>query len=320
MVLGLGACHHDEVGQTQQQKPTCEPVAFVAGEHVSDRYDLFRLYADGHLTQVTNDLSTFGPSVASDGSWLGAARAGPGDWTEPGGYSGSRIVVLRPDGSVEARLPQRIGWMDQSPSIAPSGDRLAFLRVDMTGSGVSQVVLANRDGKGLKALASGGYSGRPAWSPDGSAITVVDYDSVTAQSHLVTIDLKSGTSRRMSVGPVGSPVVSPDGTHVLLSDSGYETPAPIVEIDLTSSRQKTIDPPKGVNWTNATYADPAGSTFRVLRFDQTVELRPQRLEIVDRDGNVQSSTVLAVVPLDDGGNSRTLLSEFSSSACFVTDQ
>lgn len=323
LVAGLVGCHHedDSVG-TARGTDRCQPLAVVAGEHASDRYDLFRVHSNGHLTRLTRDLGTYDPSVAPDGSWLAATRSEPDEWSDAGGYDGGRVVVLRPDGSVETTIEPRTGWMDHSPSIDPTGHRIAFLRQSKLSAG-AEVVLVDRDGGHPRVVAEGGFLGRPAWSPDGTTLAVLRYRRDGPQV-LDLLDLAGGVTTSWPVDGEGDPVFSPDGTRVLMSSRSYETGPPVVEANVADGHQTVIPQPKMANWTNAGYADRAGTELRVLRFEQVVEMVPQRLQVVGRDGTVRSSTALDVVPIIEGGpdgpslpGTRTLLTGLSTSTCFA---
>lgn len=322
LVVGLVGCGREAgTDRTADVSDQCRPLAFVAGEHADDRYDLFRVDPDGHLTRVTRDLGTYDPSVAPDGSWLAAARSRPDEWTDAGGYEGSRIVVLRPDGSVERTFETRPGWRDHSPSVSPDLKQLAYLRESVR-SPQGEVVIVDRDGAHQRVLARGRFAGRPGWSPDGTSIAVVRDDG-SFQQHLDLLDLAGGATTSWPVEVDGDPVFSPDGTRVLVSSRNYETGRPVVEVVVADGHQTVIPPPTQANWTNASYADRGGTTLRVLRFEQVVEMVPQRLQVIDRDGTVRSSTTLDVIPIVDVADgppapgTRTLLTGLSTSTCFT---
>lgn len=323
LVAGLVGCGHEaDSNGTARGSDRCQPLAVVAGEHASDRYDLFRVHSNGHLTRLTRDLGTYDPSVAPDGTWLAATRSEPDEWSDAGGYEGGRIVVLGPDGTVERTIEPRTGWMDHSPSIDPTGHRIAFLRQSKLSAG-AEVVLVDRDGGNPRVVAEGGFLGRPAWSPDGTTLAVVRY-RLDAPQLLDLLDLVGGATTSWPVGGEGDPVFSPDGTRVLMSSRNYESGQPVVEVDVADGRQTVVPQPKMANWTNATYADRAGTELRVLRFEQVVEMVPQRLQVVGRDGTVRSSTALDVVPIIEGGpggpslpGTRTLLTGLSTNTCFT---
>lgn len=325
LITVLVGCRHEARTHPSAGAPTrCQPLAFVAGEHAPEHYDLFRVGSDGHLTQETRDFGTYDPAVAPNGAWLAATRSPAEEWSDANGYENSQIVIMGPTGSVEARIEPRTGWRDHSPSVDPGAQQVAFIRQNKV-SPLGEVAVVDRDSTHERTIAKGKgwFTSRPAWSPDGTTIAVLR-DDRHGQQLLDLIDLTGGATTSWPVAVDGDPVFSPDGTRVLVSARNYETSQPMVEVDVASGDRAAISHPKRANWTNASYADRDGMALRVLRFDEVVEMVPQRLEVVNRDGTVRSSTTLDVVPIVDVlenpiplPDTRTLLTSLSTSTCFT---
>ena len=324
LAAAFTACGHEARTDGTAGAPTrCRPLAFVAGEHAPDHYDLFRVGSDGHLTQATRDFGTYDPAVAPNGAWLAATRSQAKERSDADGYENSQIVIMGPTGSVETDIDPRAGWRDHSPSVDPGSQHIAFIRQNKV-SASGEVAVVRRDSTHARTITkdTGWFTSRPAWSPDGTTIAVLR-DDRDGQQRLDLIDLTGGAATSWPVAVEGDPVFSPDGTRVLVSARNYEG-SPLVEVEVANGDQTVIPHPKMANWTNATYADAGGRSLRVLRFDQVVEMTPQRLEVVERDGTVRSNTKIDVVPIVDVGEiptplpgTRTLLTSLSTSSCFA---
>lgn len=316
-------CGSVAVGRADAPDDSCDPVALVSGGDREDVSDLYRIDADGRVTRVTTDAGLAGPAVAPDGTWVAAVQATLDTPGAPQEEWGRRAVVLARDGTVAAQVaagPELTA--DGSPSIAPTGDRFAFVReTNVDGVLRTELVVADRDGHIVWQVDGDAFSSRPAWSPDGSTIAVVEEKvrpgTAEYDQHLTFIGADGSGVRRVPIVSGGTPVFSPDGRRVVMSESSYEGTLPIVEVDVATGKQTlSIDQPRGASWTNAAYTD--ASHFRVLRFDQTVEPRPQRIEIVDRSGRVGSGTELAVVHPTGDPQRQVIFSELSTSRCFST--
>ena len=100
------------------------------------------------------------------------------------------IHVMNPDGSGERFLAN--GY---APRWSPDGTRVAFYGKDE--QGLEGLYLINRDGSGLRRLATGA-SVDHAWSPDGREIAFHSFASSFWSNGLVVIDVESGRIRQLT--------------------------------------------------------------------------------------------------------------------------
>jgi eukaryotic-like serine/threonine-protein kinase len=102
---------------------------------------------------------------------------------------------------------------DDSPSISPGGERMAFVSKR---TGNEEIWVCDRDGGRLVQLTSfkGPGTGTPRWSPDGHRIA---FDSLAAGNpDIYVMSANGGASRRLTTGPSGNfmPSWSPDGKWI----------------------------------------------------------------------------------------------------------
>lgn len=135
----------------------------------------------------------------------------------------SHIYRVGADGSDLEKLTSLQGY-SRSPAWSPDSRRLAFSRaVDYL---TYDLYVANADGSDPKRVHRGhGDSDHPTWSPDGTRVAFVvgGVDQVLGSAGaLVTLDLQSGSFRRL--GPLGArnPAWSPTGRWVAFSRSENE--------------------------------------------------------------------------------------------------
>jgi Tol biopolymer transport system component len=119
---------------------------------------------------------------------------------------------------------------DDSPSISPGGERIAFVSKR---TGNEEIWVCDRNGRRLVQLTSfqGPETGTPRWSPDGHWIA---FDSLAAGNpDIYLIGADGGTPRRLTTGPSGNfmPSWSPDGRWIYFksdrsgSDQIWKIPA-----------------------------------------------------------------------------------------------
>ena len=119
---------------------------------------------------------------------------------------------------------------DDSPSISPGGERIAFVSKR---TGNEEIWVCDRNGRRLVQLTSfqGPETGTPRWSPDGRWIA---FDSLAAGNpDIYLIGADGGTPRRLTTGPSGNfmPSWSPDGKWIYFksdrsgSDQLWKIPA-----------------------------------------------------------------------------------------------
>jgi Tol biopolymer transport system component/serine/threonine protein kinase len=102
---------------------------------------------------------------------------------------------------------------DDSPSISPGGERIAFVSKR---TGNEEIWVCDRDGGRLEQLTSfkGPGTGTPRWSPDGHWIA---FDSLAVGNpDIYLIGADGGIPRRLTTGPCGNfmPSWSPDGKWI----------------------------------------------------------------------------------------------------------
>ncbi len=130
------------------------------------------------------------------------AYAGPGFGSQsaPGRFGEAKGLILS-------------SRRDDSPSISPDGERIAFVSKR---TGNEEIWVCDRNGERLVQLTSfkGPGTGTPRWSPDGPWIA---FDSLAAGNPDIYVsDADGGTPRRLTTGPFSNfmPSWSPDGKWI----------------------------------------------------------------------------------------------------------
>jgi TolB protein len=164
----------------------------ISEEEVDETPQLYMWSAD------TNSLTYVTEGQAADWSPEGAQIAyGTGYSSQPGPHPESgEIYVIPADGSAEPiNLTNDPAHTDYSPSWAPDGERIAFVKRDLGGvANRGRIYIMDADGANPHPLTtSASYS--PSWSPDGRRLAFEaedpdggDYEIFTARadgSHLV---------------------------------------------------------------------------------------------------------------------------------------
>jgi Tol biopolymer transport system component len=159
---------------------------------------------------LTSDLGDeFVPSFSPDGERVAYCARSPNgaDW-------GVYIKSISTDSVT--RLTQGSA-REVAPAWSPDGATIAFER--LLGPGSLQIVLTPSSGKGPeRILATLPDADRLAWSPDGERI-VVSEGSAKERSHIVSINVKAGTSRRITAPSEHiadlEPTVAPDSSSIV---------------------------------------------------------------------------------------------------------
>jgi Tol biopolymer transport system component len=304
-------------GRDPSAGAACEPVAAVEGLTALRQYDVFRLYEDGSLERLTEDLRSFSPAVLPDGSGIVVTRGVEGSHDECCGYAETFLDVLDLNGVVIASIPREHGWNDSSAAVSPDGSRLAFVRRAQADAG-AKLMVAEVDGSNARAVTTfgGERPGVPSWSPDGEhlAVTTGDTSALEAFVTLRLIDPDDGTATEVVAGGVfGDPAWSADGAHIVLSGRDYESPTSLFEVTTDGGAVREIAQPAQASRTNAFYG--LEDSLVSLRYQQTVQPDPQLFETIDRHGKAVSDVTIEQVKTDEGGT--VLVGSLSLSSCFL---
>ena len=100
-----------------------------------------------------------------------------------------------------------------TPVWAPDGSRLAFAS---TSGAAASIFVVNRDGTGLRRLASGR---NPAWAPDGTRIAFAATER--SNEDIFVLGLETSKRRRVTTHPSRdfSPQWAPDGARIAFASS-----------------------------------------------------------------------------------------------------
>ncbi len=145
--------------------------------------------------------------------------------------SGLAIGLVRhdlgSDAALEVRLPQRGAG---ARLLATAGDGTSAALADEYGMQQAALVVARADGSQARVQMPGLLAA--GYSPGGDWLAVID-----GHGAVWRVDAASGNARQLADGPfLGSPVVLPGGSLLLLSVSSVEAPivSQLVELDVDS--------------------------------------------------------------------------------------
>ena len=116
-----------------------------------------------------------------------------------------------------AGIPVGQGFAAREPALSPDGTQIAFIHANE--GPVGNVWLISSDGGKARQLTShdadGGIASSPVWSADGRYI-VYTVNADTDSSHLWRVNIESGESAALTVGPGGAreAAISADGKHL----------------------------------------------------------------------------------------------------------
>jgi Tol biopolymer transport system component len=283
----------DDTSESSQQ--SCVASAAVQGLSDYRQFDVYSFTTEGSVRRITHDKRSFQPAVSPDGRSLVITKGAQGSWQETEGYATTSLQVLDPDGTVVRRIPTESDWNDTGTAISPDGKRLAFVR---SRGQLTRLMVADRTDPRPRvlnrSLGRGAEGQGMAWSPDGHSIAVAA--EWIDDFHVLVLDAVHGDVVKDLTLPDRARHIawSPDSTKLLLSDSNYESGYPIAEVDVATGRSTPVmssDAGTTFTRTNAEYSGTPGRFF-VLRYEQSVDPLPQRLELIDRSGTVFSSTEL----------------------------
>jgi eukaryotic-like serine/threonine-protein kinase len=96
-----------------------------------------------------------------------------------------------------------LSGIDSNVTFSPDGKRIAYLRVEADGSGVSSLMVAGADGENPQPLVTKrppqflapAFFAGPSWSPDGARISAAVRNSQTSDARLVVFDVAGGAEQ-----------------------------------------------------------------------------------------------------------------------------
>ncbi len=129
------------------------------------------------------------------------------------------ITLLSPDGTKRAIMrPDAPNALVSSPSLSPSGNRIAFVSQSDKGS---DLYVINTDGSGVKRLTASGQVapyGLPQWTPDGSQIFFILDGPLSALGKGIGFVSVNGGVPHTYIGSgddlIGDIAISPDGSNL----------------------------------------------------------------------------------------------------------
>ncbi len=182
------------------------------------------------------------PSWSPDGSRIAYARQ-----IDQGDHWESHVWVVNADGTAKTQVTQGDVW-DNEPSWSPDGSRLLFSRISGTGRDADgsridsdrYLVTMNAEGTGTRFLTTGGaWDHAPSWSPDGSQVAYIAFDSVWVR------DANGSGGRAVASDAYwdGGLSWSPDGSKIAFTRSdGTEASIRLIQVD-TASEEVLADVP-----------------------------------------------------------------------------
>ncbi|HEX4945548.1 MAG TPA: winged helix-turn-helix domain-containing protein [Blastocatellia bacterium] len=159
------------------------------------------------------------PSFSPDGSQIAFARGG-------------EIYVKQIDGQGFLRLTNNPAD-DTRPAFSPDGRYIAFMRYALEGNGLYLMPAIGGPERKLASVFPGlEFWRRPAWSPDGKLLVIVDRNAEQEPLSLYLLSVETGERRRLTHAPHAlidhhSPAFSPDGKTIAFIQRTRRTDAPL---------------------------------------------------------------------------------------------
>ena len=185
--------------------------------------DLFVVAPDGRqASRVTRTLAWETEAAWSpDGRRIAYAR-GDNPSVHGGSFQGAgatSIWVANADGTRAHRLPGipsrgREGeeLFNSTPVWSPNGRTIAFTRSRIADDTVGGVYATAANGGSIRRLVSGGFWGRPAWSPDGGNLAAIGFQ--IGREGVYIIRVRKSLIRRLIPGAWSAVDWSPDGKSI----------------------------------------------------------------------------------------------------------
>ena len=237
---------------------------YFGSRHGGEPYAIWKIDAAGGspLAVTPADAPSIDPSVSHDGRELAFER--------------HDLVVNLVEVSIKNPNHRRSlnpsSKLDESPSLSPDGNSLAFIS---NRSGSQEAWLTSLDGSGLQQITHLGATGIPlqaSWSPDGHALLMTI--RISGATNVFKYSLADHSMRQLthSRGRLLSPLYSPDGRYIYfssnaegatriwrISDDGRSNPEPMFG-DIAMGFQQSSDG-------RYLYYLGNGPTLRILRRD-----------------------------------------------------
>lgn len=185
------------------------------------------------------------------------------------------IFIMNADGSNQRRLTDH-PKLDVAPSWSPDGEYLTF---DSGRSGKVEIYIMEIATRNIRQLTQtdgvDDFVANPEWSPDGTQI-VYEYSKAGHGRHIYIMDVDGGNARpllkKLRRGIWGgvilgfAPSWSPDGKHILYSDSEFVAGRGRVEdsiliVDRDSRQLQALNTPKRWRIEDVRWADDGGAVL-----------------------------------------------------------
>jgi Tol biopolymer transport system component len=222
---------------------------------------------DGKAERITFDRRSFDQTLSPDGKRIAFGRAPAGAFKEDG-YEKSAIAVAAATSGAKAKT-WRTRHFDGVPSWSPRGGRIAFTRSRPPASRpirrrIAKLLIARPDGSDQRVVVRGAVSPwtPPAWSNRGDHIAYVTADE-PPEIRIIDTDGDNGRTITVLDGEryrTTNLDWSPDDTHLLLSEAGFESPIGVRELDLRTGDTRVVS----TTGTNARYLSDGRIVFLEL--------------------------------------------------------